>query len=89
MKKTFGFLLLFLGLLFVGETTLARTQAMDANVQIEQGVSLSADEMQSIRGGDAVETVECIHFTTLCFTMVLSWFGVAACAIFGILCMTL
>lgn len=89
MKKTFGFLLLFLGLLFVGETTLARTQAMDANVQIEQGVSLSADEMQSIRGGETGPVLLCANLAATCFLYSTSWWQDILCAAFGILCVIL
>lgn len=89
MKKTLGFLLLFLGMLFVGETTLARTQAMDVNVQLEQGVSLSADEMQSIRGGDVVQQNLCAGFTLYCVVITWSWIGALVCAVLSVICFSL
>lgn len=89
MKKTLGFLLLSLGLLFVGETTLARTQVMDANVQIEQGVSLSADEMQSIRGGNIYWDAKCVEYTVYCVVFTWSWTGAILCGILSAICFSI
>jgi hypothetical protein len=87
MKKIFGFLLLFLGMLFVGETAIARTHMMDSNMHVTQGAPLSADEMQEIRGGEALPVQFCANWYNYCVMGTSSWWIEFFCTVGAIFCM--